>query len=200
MDSSPLLRPVGPLPPRVYWTRRIGLLAVVAVLLVVVAVSCSGGSGSPHARSQPSPTPSPTPTPTQGTARAAAACTRAQLSVTAATDADQYPAGSLPRLRVTVRNTGSGPCVLTESPSSRTWTIVSGTDQVWTTTGCASSHTATATTLGKGSFVRHTIVWNRHRSGKQCAVSSTEAGAGTYQLTVTVNGITSAPAVFHLSA
>ena len=188
------MHPVGPLPPRVYWIRRAVLLAIVAVLVVAIAVSCSGGSGGGH----PSVTPSSSPTATPTGRAAPAACAHSALSVTASTDADRYAAGTLPRLKVTIRNTGPA-CVLTESPSTRAWTIVSGADQIWTTAGCASSHAATQTTLKSGGTVSHTIAWNRHRSGKACAVSATEAAPGTYQLTVTVDGVTSGPAIFHLT-
>ena len=197
MESRSLLHPVGPLPERVYWTRRGVALAVLAVLIIAIAVSCSGGSSSGHPATSTTPTASPTPS--TGPTVTAAACRRGQLTVTASTDATTYTAGVLPHLQVSIRNTGSLPCELTESPRTRSWTIVSGTDQVWTTVGCQAASTAHTTTLKAGGAVRHTIVWNRHRSGKGCTVSTTEATAGTYQLTVSVNGITSTTAVFHLT-
>jgi hypothetical protein len=196
VDSRAVRHPVGPLPGRVYWTRRIVLLAVVAIVVIVIAVSCSGGSG-PGRGAGASPTRSTSPSSSTPTV-SALVCRRDQLAVTADTDADTYPAGALPRLRISVRNTGSAPCTLTESPSTRSWTIFSGPDQVWTTVGCTTAHNATQTTLAVGASARHTFVWNRHRSGKQCAASTVVAGPGTYQLTVAVNGITSAPGIFHL--
>lgn len=193
-----MLHPVGALPPRVYWIRRVVLLTVLAVVLIVIAVSCSGGSSSPRAAggagSAPRPSPSST-TPGSGPI----ACNRDQLAVTAETDADKYAAGTLPRLTAVVRNTSATDCTLTESPKTRAWTVVSGPDQVWTTVGCATSATAKSTALAPGKSVRHTIVWNRHRSGKNCTTSTVEAAPGTYQLTVTVNGVTSGIAVFHLT-
>jgi len=191
-----LLHPVGPMPPRVYWTRRAALLAILVVLVIAIAVSCSGGSGS---GSPSASRPTASPTPTTHPSVAAAACRRDQLAVTASTDATKYPAGVLPQLQVSVRNTGSTACVLTESPRTRSWTIVSGTDQVWTTVGCQAASTAHDVTLSSGAVVRRSIIWNRHRSGKGCTVSSVEAAPGTYQLTVSINGITSTTAVFHLT-
>lgn len=189
-----MLHPVGPLPPRVYWTRRAVLLAILLVLVVAIAVSCSGGSGARH----PAAAPSARPTPTGSGHVSPAACAHSALNLTASTDADRYATGTLPRLKMSIHNTGPA-CVLTESPSARSWTIVSGADQIWTTAGCASSHVATQTTLKAGGTVSHTIVWNRHRSGKGCAVSATLAAPGTYQLTVTADGVTSGPSVFHLT-
>ena len=194
MDS--LLHPVGPLPERVYWTRRVALLGIIAVLIIAIAVACSGGSSSGHPSAS---TPTSSPTPSTGPTVTASACRRDQLAVTASTDATTYAADVLPRLQVNIRNTGSLACVLTESPRTRSWTIVSGTDQLWTTVGCQAAATAHNTTLKVGAEVRHSLLWNRHRSGKGCIVSTTEAGPGTYQLTVSVNGITSTTAIFHLT-
>lgn len=198
MESRTLLHPVGPLPERVYWTRRAGVLAIIAVLIIAVAVSCSGGSSS-GPRASTTSTTTPTSTPSTRPTVTAAACPRKQLEVTASTDATTYAAGVLPRLQVSIRNTGSVACVLTESPRTRSWTIVSGADQVWTTVGCQAAATARNTTLKAGAAVRHAMVWNRHRSDKGCTVSTTSAAPGTYQLTVSVNGITSTTAVFHLT-
>ena len=200
MDSRPplgqtVLRPVGPLGPRVYWTRRLVLFALVAVLITAVAIACSGGSSHPRRTANLVPSPSPHATSSVSNGR----CGGSDLQVVASTDADKYAPGTLPRLTVTVRTRGTGSCVLTESPSARTWTIVSGTDQIWTTAGCQSGHTASRTVLKPGSSVHHTIVWNRHRSDQKCAVS-TAATPGTYQLIVIVNGVRSQPAVFHLTA
>jgi len=190
-----VLQPVGPLPPRVYWTRRVVVLAVLAVLIAGIAVACAGGSGHPRAAAKPAVSPSP-----QTASHAAGGrCTGADLDVVASTDADKYAAGILPRLTVTVRARGAASCVLIESPSARTWTIVSGADQIWTTAGCRTSHTATRTVLQPGMTVHHTIVWNRHRSDKRCAATNA-AAPGTYQLVVVVNGVQSQPAVFHLTA
>jgi len=193
MQSRPILHPVGPLPPRTYWTRRLLLLAGLAIVIAVIAVACSGGSAkTPSAASRPSstPTPSPTATPT---------CSRSDLSVTVTTDASTYPTGVLPHLTVAVRNTGNSPCRFVDSAATRAWSIYSGTDQVWSDAGCnAGSPQVTRTLAGQG-VVRHGLVWNRHRSGVKCAESSTTAGPGTYRLYVTVRGERSAAAVFHLT-
>ena len=193
--SQAVLRPVGPLGPRVYWTRRIVVLAVLALVVAGIAVACSGGSSAPRRTATPASSPSAT---ASSSARPNAGCTSNDLEVVASTDADKYAAGSLPRLTVTISTRATVSCVLTESPSARTWTIVSGADQVWTTAGCQSGHTAVHTVLKPGKPARHTIVWNRHRSDKKCAVSSA-AAPGTYQLVVVVNGVRSQPAVFHLT-
>jgi hypothetical protein len=59
---STVVRPSGPLPPRVYWVRRLLLLVVVAALVWgVVRVVGAGdpASGEPAAAATPTPTPTP---------------------------------------------------------------------------------------------------------------------------------------------
>lgn len=195
MSGNTLLHPVGPLPPGVYWRRRLVAFAILAVVILVVAVACSGSGSSP--RRPAAVVHSPTPTAT-ATATAAAACARADLTVSASTDATSYAAGVLPRLTMVVRNAGAAACTLTDGPSLRTWTVISGSDRVWTTNGCVASKTVRTRVLAPQATVRHTIVWNRHRSGNDCAASDTEAGPGTYQLTASFDGTRSGVVVFHL--
>lgn len=199
MDPRAVVHPVGPLPEGVYWRRRLVLLAALLVVVAVIAVSCSGGS-SPRrgAVASGTPTPSATPSPTPSAATPAA-CTGVQLSITTATDATTYAAGVLPRLSMTVRNRSARTCRFADSAATRTWSIYSGADLVWSNAGCAASPALTERTLAPGAAVRHTYVWNRHRSGPNCSTSTTSADPGTYRLYVAVDGQRSAPAVFHLT-
>jgi len=188
-----VLHPVGPHEPRVYWTRRIVLLlAVVLVLVLLFAYACSGGDGKPAAtRTTPSPSASSTPTSTTSTA-----CTKDELTVAASTDATTYPAGVLPHLVATIRTTGSVACQL--SASAVSWEIVSGTDTIYTTAGCPPASRATFL-VRPGHPAGLNRVWDRHRSVAGCATPGASAGPGTYQLHVTVAGVRSAVAVFHLT-
>jgi hypothetical protein len=162
------------------------------LIIIGVAVSCSGGNAGKPAAGRPPTTATPTPSAVAGT------CQPANLRVTAATDATTYPAGTLPHLSVTIRNAGSTRCVFADSPSSRSWSIFSGADEVYTTRGCAVSHRVTYRTLAPGKAVRHTLVWDRHRDGTGCTSGST-AGPGTYRLYVNVGRLRTSAAIFHLS-
>ncbi len=195
MDAHAVLHPVGPHEPRVYWTRRvILLLAIVLVLVLIAAYGCSGGSAHPAAT--PRTTTTPTPTPTASASSPPTACTKSQLTVAATTDATTYPAGILPHLSATIRTSGPGSCELAVNAIS--WQIVSGTDTVYTTAGCATASRASFT-LRPRHPVRTGRIWDRHRSLPGCTSPGATAGAGTYQLRVTVDGVRSAVAVFHLA-
>jgi hypothetical protein len=215
MDVRGVLRPVGPLPPRVYWLRRLLPFLAVVLLVTIVALSCSGSDAptkragsvtpipttaqTPSAGTSATPTPTPTPAATPSTVTTPAACQPADLGVVASTDARSYPRGTTPILRVTIRNASSSACVLTHSPSRRNWTIRSGSDLIWTTVGCAKSTAALETTLAPAASIVRSVAWNRHRIGPNCTASRALARPGTYQLVVVVDGVRSAPVVFTLS-
>lgn len=57
---SSVVRPSGPLPPRVYWVRRLALLIVV-VLVVYALLQLLGGERAPAAGGQPGPATTPRP-------------------------------------------------------------------------------------------------------------------------------------------
>ena len=193
------MHPVGPLPPRVYWARRIGLLAVVLIVVAVVAVSCSGGSSPARPSGSPTASPTPSATTTRPVAKTVAACTNADLSITVSTDATTYAAGVLPHLTVAIRNVGSGTCRFADTAATRAWSIFSGPDQVWSNDGCSTSAPVIVRTLAPSGVVRHGLVWDRHRSGPRCTTSDATADPGTYRLYVTVRGERSAAAIFHLT-
>jgi hypothetical protein len=199
MDTPALMHPVGPLPPRVYWARRIGLLAVALLVVAVIAVSCAGGSSPARPAGTPTASPIPTSSASVSPARTVAACTNAELSITASTDATTYAAGVLPHLTVAIRNAGAAACRFADTAATRAWSIFSGPDQVWSNAGCSTSAPVITRTLAPSGVVRHGLVWDRHRSGPHCTTSDATADRGTYRLYVTVRGERSAAAIFHLT-
>jgi hypothetical protein len=197
MGPNTLLQPVGPRPPWVYWTRRLVLLVVLVVLVVLAAKACSGGtgpSGAPAASGTDSPAATASPT-----SVAMPDCLRRDLTVTADADASTYPAGATPRLSAVVRNVSDHACRFRTSPGDRVWTIVSGSDQVWSSADCTRKGAIARSRLRAGKTIAYALVWNRHRSAKSCPSDTPEAPRGTYQLKVTVNGVAADTVVFHLT-
>jgi len=192
-----VLHPVGPHEPRVYWTRRaVLLLAIVLLIVLFAAYACSGGDAKPAAgpvhKASPTPPPSVTSTPTT----ASTTCTKDALTVAISTDATTYPAGVLPHVTATIRTTGTAPCLLPVSAIN--WEIVSGPDTVYTTAGCPVTSRSSYTVRPNHPLLTARI-WDRHRSVQGCATPGAAAAAGTYQARVTVAGLQSGVAVFHLT-
>ena len=157
---SSVLDPVGPLPPRVYWTRRVFVIGVPLFLLIlIIAVSCSGGGGKPAANG-PNPRTSNSPAAPQP-------CTTTDVVLTLATDHDgtsgnpTYTIGETPKFTGTFTNRSANACTLSYSTANEDWTVVSGTTTIWTTKGCTSSTAKTKTvTLAAGGTKTRSITWD----------------------------------------
>jgi hypothetical protein len=192
-----VLHPVGPHEPRVYWTRRaVLLLAIILVIVLFAAYACSGGDAKPAAGRVHPPSSTPTPTATSTPTTASTVCSKDELTVAIGTDATTYPAGVLPHLTATIRTTGTAPCSLPVSAIS--WVVVSGPDTVYTTAGCPVT-SRSSFTVRPNHPLRTARIWGRHRSVHGCATPGAAAAAGTYQARVTVAGLQSGAAVFHLT-
>lgn len=198
MDPDALLHPVGPASPRVYWLRRLGLLVLLVVLVVGLAKACSGGGDDPD-RLSTQPEPSTTTTPPGGSGGKPARCDESSITVTAAADAETYPAGVLPHFTAEVRNISDAPCRLASEEAARTWTVRSGDDVVWNTADCDYPQDSTTHRLGAGKAITYSVVWDRHRTLDGCPSPGDEAQPGTYRLSVSVDDVRAKRVIFHLT-
>jgi len=201
-----VLQPVGPRPPHVYWVRRLLLLAIVVLAGVLLVHACSGGStpsgqGPLRQRADQQPLAGQTTTPTASSTPSAGAltdCRPHDLRVAVSSDATTYPRGARPRFTAVVRNAGPA-CLFPTALSSRTWRILSGVDEVWSTADCSRSPDGKPVTLKAGQQITYVLPWDRFRSTPGCAAEGAPAQAGTYRLYVTIAGANGRPAVFHLA-
>jgi hypothetical protein len=204
---SSLREPVGPLPPQVYWRRRIvvglGLLAVIVIIVLIIARPGAEPTGS----NQPRPgaaTESPTAEPGDPAGTGGpAACTPAQVTVEAVLDADSYPAEVQPMLSATLTNTGAEPCIATVGSDVQEYVITSGSDRIWSSKDCQTDPAPAQITLAPGTPISTTsFAWQRFRSspGGACDGERTAAigGGATYRLTVTIGEFVSEPNPFIL--
>jgi cytoskeletal protein RodZ len=218
-----VLHPVGPLPPRAYWLRR--LLIVLAVVLVVALIwwlltglgsgspaAAPTGSGSPTTApttTPTSPTSTPTPTTTSPTPTATttspsptttgvAACPDSAIKVTALTDATSYPAGKDPRLTVEVSNVGTVSCKRDVGQVALELIVTSGSARTWSSDDCNPGGSHAVVTLRAGQTFATTVVWSRTTSAPGCPSGKPQAAPGHYQLVARNLTLKSAPAPFQL--
>jgi hypothetical protein len=190
---STVLRPVGPLPPGVYWRRRALLLLALIVIIIVIAVSCSGGGGG-------KPTANPNPRPTASTTPTAGPCAPTALKLTLSTDATTYAVGATPTFIGAFTNTSATTCKLTLSPANETWTVTSG-PTVWTNAHCQRSQLAHTKTIRPGGSRTVSFQWD----GKTLVTTTgctpgNQAQPGVYTLLATLDGLqASGGAVFHIT-
>ncbi len=218
-----MLHPRGPLPPGVYWVRRLlALLVVVALLLGVrwVYQRTFGSSGSSDASPTTSPTSSPSTSPTKSpsasptsaspttspsgsaspSTTAVPLCADSAIAVTASTDAASYPVGSTPRLRMRIQNTSSKPCRRDIGAGQNELVITSGSTRVWSSDDCNPGGAAQVQTIQPGQSYSVTVTWLGKLSKKGCPADLPEAQAGSYKLTGRNGTVTSKPATFALTA
>jgi hypothetical protein len=192
---STIRNPVGPLPPQVYWRRRIvvGIVAL-AVILIVVLIIVRPGSSDPADQPTPEPTTSSSGEPGasggETTDGEAEACTASQVTVTPVTDATSYSAGQQPLLSLTLLNTGTTACTIAAGSDVQSYVITSGTDRIWASTDCQEPGVAAERVLEPGEPLSTTpFAWSRTRSSADdCAAERDQVRAegSTYRLSVSV--------------
>lgn len=149
-------------------------------------------SPSTSASADPSPTPDPSESP------AIVACTAADVTVTAVTDADAYAAGELPKLSIALENTSAQDCTMNVGSSTQKFTITSGSDVWWNSTDCQSEPSDMIVTLEAGASVTSStpVVWDRTRSSKETCDEKNRprapGGGASYHVMVSIGGFESA--------
>ncbi|MBD8870854.1 hypothetical protein [Nocardioides donggukensis] len=193
---SAVTRPRGPLPPRVYWTRRV-LVLVVAFGLVFGLGRVLGngsdaesGSGATAAQvgGQPTSEPSADDTATKKSkkkkkkrkpAQPSGPCASSDVVVTPALE--QAVADDEIRIRFDV--SGSEPaCTWTASRSSLVVKITSGRDEIWSSQQCPGVLPAKDLVVRKKQPARYAFTWNGKRSDEDCSRFTDWAVPGYYHV------------------
>ena len=201
-------RPRGPLPARVYWTRRL-LLVVVAFALVfgIARLLGSGGSGSPDARPvgadasssapasgtlTPQTTPSapssvgtgpaaaktPSPTPL---ASPAGPCSDSDVVATPSVKKAAY-AGRPVVFTMTLTTLSSPACTWEVSSRALVVKVTSGSDRIWSTQECSGAVPKQSVVVRKDHPVDVSVAWNGQRSDSDCTRSTAWAEPGYYHV------------------
>jgi hypothetical protein len=201
---STFKNPVGPQPSKVYWRRRLlvglGLLAVI-VIVVLIVVRPGSSSGTPAGTtntpaSRTTPAAETTTIPTEATSASGSPCKAADVKVEPITDAGNYAADQMPKLSVSITNTGANACKLNAGTSQQLFTITSGTEVYWKSTDCQSDKVDAEVLLQPGKTVssQTPISWDRTRSDPATCQSPRDpvpAGGASYHLSTSVGGIES---------
>ncbi|GAA1315983.1 hypothetical protein ACFSWE_01980 [Leucobacter albus] len=196
---SALRDPVGPKDRSVYLRRRLivllGLVAVVAaIVLIIVRPGSSSGSSTSNTVELPSDVAAK-PDADKAKAGAPAACAAGSLEVVAVTDQGSYGDGELPQLSLSVENTGSEECVADLGTAGMSFTVSSGSDDVWRSTDCQVDAESLPVVLKAGEkLTTESIPWDRTRSSTEtCEISRDPvvAGGASYHLAAAVGGVAS---------
>jgi hypothetical protein len=198
--------PVGPLPPKVYWRRRIvvglGLLAVLVAIVLIVVRPGQGAATPPSdppatspAAESAEPDPEVEPEGEQPADGSAAACTAASVTVEAVMDKEDYAQGERPQLSLKITNTGEAPCLLKAGTDVQEYRITSGSDLIWSSVHCQKETQPAERVLKKDESVSTTpFEWSRERSDPNTCDGERAAAVGggaTYVLQVFVGDLQS---------
>ena len=192
------------------------LLLVIAVAFggfVAVSSALNGGQGGgkpsgagaapasrPTASASGSPTasgdPSASPTATSGDG-----CEQNLVTVTAATDKQDYAAGEKPLLSLTVTNNNKVPCEVNIGTSQMEYMITSGSDRIFSSKDCQTESTDLMKTIAPGKSETANFPWKRNRTVQGCEPVEAKPGAGGayYVFTARLASKTSPKAVFQLN-
>ena len=201
---STLRDPVGPQDRKVYIRRRIlvlvGLVAVIAV--IVLFFLKPGANGAPEDMPKvdvPADVATTTAADDKTTSKEPQECEAAQLRVTAITDKTDYAEGELPKLSLSVENTGSKACTADLGSAGMQFAVSSGEDEVWRSVDCQTEPENLAVIVDPGKPLEsEAIVWDRTRSSPDtCDVrrEAVIADGATYRLSATAAGVTGVEAL-----
>ncbi|MFL6178529.1 MAG: hypothetical protein ACJ74E_01605 [Actinomycetes bacterium] len=207
-----VLRPVGDLPPSVYWVRR---LIVLGVLLLVFAlvwwVWPSGGDDAGPTSSEPTNTPTVSSTPLTSSPAPSTSetkkdktksnkppCKDSDVEVKVSTDADNYPSDEDPAITFSVENISDKTCSRDIGQAANELQITSGGSQVWSSDDCNPGGEVAVDNLRPGDRFVQTVTWPRIQSAEGCPTPEQDAAPGTYQVIARNGEVLSEPAVFSL--
>ncbi|GAA2826604.1 hypothetical protein FB468_1484 [Leucobacter komagatae] len=192
---SVLRDPVGPEDRSVYVRRRlIVLLGLVAVIATIVLIVVRPGSSTPSDTKDVKVPSDVAETPKADPKKAGepVACAQSALEVVPVTDQGSYGEGEYPQLSLTVKNTGKDACVADLGTAGMSFTVSSGSDDVWRSTDCQTGAESLPVVLKPGETLEsEAIPWDRTRSSTEtCEITRDPvvAGGASYHLSAGAGG------------
>lgn len=205
----------GPLPARVYWTRRIFVLGTALLLVFGIArllgngsdaadngaaqlsadttTSSSSGSPSVDASTTVSETAKPgkknrtrTPDPTPTLAAPTGTCSGADVAVTP--EVKDAVGGRPVLLVLQLRTMVSEACTWRVAPDSLAVSITSGEDDIWSTRECRRAIPVREVVVRKAATTQIGVTWNGKRSDETCSRFTDWAMPGWYHVTAAALG------------
>ena len=206
----------------VYRRRRVVLLGGLILLVAAIGIGvwllvaqpwAHADGPAPTSSASPSPTagetptsdpvtdpasPAPTTDVSESETPAVVACEAKDIVVAAVTDADSYQAGVLPKISISLTNTGPTDCTMDVGSTTQAFTVMSGSDVWWRSTDCQENPSSMIATLSAGTTVtsKDPVTWDRTRSSVEtCGQENRQrapGGGASYHVEVSIGGFTSA--------
>ncbi|WP_216915798.1 hypothetical protein [Nocardia noduli] len=219
-----MLEPTGPLPPEIYWRRRvfaIGALVVAFALVIwlVVMVARGGNSpGDPNATGGASSTSavknssstasgggesSKTTGSAAATATAVAAgqCPDQSLAVKVTVEQPTYRPGEQPVFGIVITNISSVACARDVGSGLQQISVYSldGQRRLWSSTDCYPDGQPDLRTLNRGEQAAFQVTWSGSTSQPNCAGERVPVPAGAYSVVAQLGSVRSAAEPFNIA-
>ena len=200
------LRPAGPEPPKVYWTRRLVVLggAVLVILLAVTLISSALRRPADDTDTTDSEDETLAGEPAEATdvpASGTRTCTATDLTLVVGSDASSYGAAAQPSLTVRITNTGANSCAIDAGAGQLELLITSGSDRIWSSLDCVADDAPERLLLLAAGDAdgETTVAWPRVRSNADCDSDLPAPRPGWYRAVAKLAGAESEPLQFELA-
>jgi hypothetical protein len=224
-----VLEPTGPLPPEIYWRRRvfaIGAIVIVLALVIWLAIMLLHGGGSSKSTAAASSTsataagPETTTPPATSTSDAAAsatatpsgtvnatavnspaACPDQSLAVKVTVGQPTYKSGDKPVFGIVITNISTMACSRDMGSGLQQVSVQSldGQRRLWTSTDCDQGGPPDVRTLTGGQQAAFTLTWSGTTSQPKCAGERVPVPPGSYAVSAQFGSIHSAPETFNIT-
>ncbi|MFC9993187.1 hypothetical protein [Nocardia sp. NPDC127526] len=219
-----MLEPNGPLPPEIYWRRRlvaIGALVVATALVIWVAFALLRGGGEDKqadagattsaeatnkaagSSSAPSESGKPSGSTTSGSAAPVAQgqCPDQSLAVKVNVGQPTYKTGEQPVFGIVITNISSAACERDMGSGLQLVSVQSldGARRLWASTDCYPDGTPDVRTLNPGQQAAFTVTWTGSTSQPSCAGERVPVPPGPYTVVAQLGSVRSAPEPFNIA-
>jgi hypothetical protein len=224
-----VLEPNGPLPPEIYWRRRvlaIGILVVALALVIWLVVmfarggdapgstqaaattssatsSTEGSSSKPSTSAQssaPQASGSASATPS-GSPVAQGQCPDQSLAVRVTVEQPTYKIGETPVFGIVITNISTAPCSRDVGSGLQQVSVLTldGQHRLWSSTDCYPDGQPDVRTLNRGEQAAFTVTWSGSTSQPSCAGDRVPVPAGSYAVVAQLGSVRSSVEPFNIA-
>ncbi|MFQ6330348.1 MULTISPECIES: hypothetical protein [unclassified Nocardia] len=224
-----MLEPNGPLPPEIYWRRRvlaIGVLVVALALVIWLVVMFARGGDSPVSAkaaassssvtkaaegssvkpstsaesSAPKASGSASATPS-GSPVAQGQCPDQSLAVRVTVEQPTYKIGETPVFGIVITNISTSPCSRDVGSGLQQVSVLTldGQRRLWSSTDCYPDGQPDVRTLNRGEQAAFTVTWSGSTSQPNCAGDRVPVPAGAYAVVAQLGSVRSSVEPFNIA-
>ncbi|MEU8897721.1 hypothetical protein [Nocardia sp. NPDC048505] len=222
-----MLEPNGPLPPEIYWRRRvfaIGVLVLAVALVIWLAVMIARGGNSPgdaaaaavstaQSAKKSGETKPPLTTdaaaagtpssaaPSSATPVAQGQCSDQSLAVKVTVEQPTYKSGEQPVFGIVITNISATACSRDVGSGLQQISVYSldGQKRLWSSTDCYPTGQPDVRTLNRGEQAAFQVTWSGSTSQPNCAGARVPVQSGAYSVVAQLGSVRSAAEPFNIA-